>query len=59
MLWLRDDLTELGMCSIYTIPERWLPIWSWRAGGRREGRALAQSLRVFHRGMLTGDEPAL
>jgi hypothetical protein len=35
MLWLRDDLTELGVCSIYSIPERWLSIWSWRAGGRR------------------------
>jgi hypothetical protein len=59
MLLLRDDLTELGVCSIYSIPERWLLIWSWRAGGRREGRALAQELRVIHRGRLTDDEPAI
>jgi hypothetical protein len=57
MLWLRDDLTELGVCSIYSILERWLLIWSRRVGGRREGRTLAQELRVFHRGRLTGDEP--
>jgi hypothetical protein len=31
----------------------------WRAGGRREGRAQAKELRGFHRGRLTGDEPAI
>jgi hypothetical protein len=31
----------------------------WRAGSQREGRALAQELRVFHHGRLTGDEPAI
>jgi hypothetical protein len=55
MLWLCDDLMELGVCSIYSIPER----GPWRVGGRREGRTLAQELRVFHRGRLTGDEPAI
>jgi hypothetical protein len=35
MLWLRDALTELEVCSVYSISKRWLSIWSWRAGGRR------------------------
>jgi hypothetical protein len=56
VLWLRDDLTELEVCSIYSILERWLLIWAWRAGGRREGRLLAQGIRGFHRGKVTGDE---
>jgi hypothetical protein len=30
----------------------------WRTGGRREGRSLAQEMRGFHRGKITGDEPA-
>jgi hypothetical protein len=29
---------------------------AWRAGGQREGRALAQEMRGFHRGKVTGDE---
>jgi hypothetical protein len=29
---------------------------AWRAGGRREGRALAQEVRGFHRGKVTGDD---
>jgi hypothetical protein len=28
----------------------------WRAGGRREGRALAQSIGGFHLGEVTGDQ---
>jgi hypothetical protein len=56
VLWLRDDLTELEVCSIYSIPERWLLIWAWRAGGQREGRLLAQGIHGFHRGKVTGDE---
>jgi hypothetical protein len=56
VLWLRDYLTELAMCSIYSVQERWLPILEWRAGGRREGRLLAQGIRGYHRGKVTGDE---
>jgi hypothetical protein len=44
------------VCSIYSIPEQWLLIWAWRAGGRRERRLLAQGTRGFHRGKVTGDE---
>jgi hypothetical protein len=28
----------------------------WRAGGQKEGRALAQEVRGFHRDKVTGDE---
>ena len=43
VLWLRDYLTELAVCSIYRIPERWLLILAWRAGGWR-GRSLVAQL---------------
>ena len=56
VLWLRDYLTELMACLIYRARGRWLLIWAWRAGGRREGRALEQEVRGFHRGKVTGDE---
>jgi hypothetical protein len=58
VLWLRDDLTELEVCSIYSIPERWLLIWAWCAGDRRERRSLAQGMRGFHRGKVTIDAKA-
>jgi hypothetical protein len=29
---------------------------TWRGGGRREGRALAQGIGGFHRGEVTGDQ---
>jgi hypothetical protein len=59
VLWLRDYLTELAVCSIYRIPERWLLILAWRAGGRRERSSLAQGMHGFHYGKLTSDEPAI
>jgi hypothetical protein len=31
----------------------------WHGGGRRRKRSMAQELRVFHRGRLNGDEPAI
>jgi hypothetical protein len=56
VLWLRDYLTELAVCSIYSVQERWLPILEWCASGRREGRLLAQGIHGYHRGKVTGDE---
>jgi hypothetical protein len=56
---MRDYLAELMAHSIYRTRGRWLMNLEWRAGGRREGRAHAQELRGFHRGRLTGDEPAI
>jgi hypothetical protein len=43
-------------CLIYRVQGRWLLNLEWRAGGRREGRALAQMIRGFHRGKITGDD---
>jgi hypothetical protein len=40
VLWLRDYLTELALCLIYSVQERWLPILEWRAGGQRGRRSL-------------------
>jgi hypothetical protein len=57
--WVLDYLAELMAHSIYRTRGRWLLNLSWRTGGRRGGRALSQELRVFHRGRLTGDEPAI
>jgi hypothetical protein len=51
-----DYLAELMARSIYRARERWLVNLEWRADGRREGRALAQEMRGFHRGKVTGDE---
>jgi hypothetical protein len=59
VLWLRDYLAELMACSIYRARGQWLLNLEWRAGGRREGRALAQEMCGFHRGRLIGDEPAI
>jgi hypothetical protein len=59
VLWLRDYLTELMALLVYRARGRWLLKLEWRAGGRREGRALAQDMRAFHCGRLTGDEPAI
>jgi hypothetical protein len=42
--------------SIYRARGQWLLIWAWRAGGWREGRALAREVRGFHHGKVTGDE---
>jgi hypothetical protein len=54
--WMLDYLAELMARSIYRTRGRWLLNLAWRAGGRREGRALAQEVRGFHRGKVTGDE---
>jgi hypothetical protein len=51
-----DYLAELMACSIYRTRGRWLLNFAWRAGIRREGRALVQEVRGFHRGKVTGDE---
>jgi hypothetical protein len=56
VLWLRDDPTELMARLIYMARGRWLLNLEWRAGGRREGIALAQEMRGFHRGQNTGDD---
>jgi hypothetical protein len=57
--WLRDYLTKLAVCLIYSVQERWPPILDWRAGGRRGRGALVQTISGFRRGGLTGDEPGL
>jgi hypothetical protein len=57
--WVRDYLEEPTTRSIYRTRGQWLLNLAWRGGGRRGGRALAQELRVFHRGRLTGDELAI
>jgi hypothetical protein len=51
-----DYLAELMARSIYRTQGWWLLNLVWRAGDRREGRALAQEVRGFHRGKVTGDE---
>jgi hypothetical protein len=40
--WVLDYLAELMARSIYRARGRWLVNLEWRAGGRREGRALAR-----------------
>jgi hypothetical protein len=57
--WVLDYLTDPTARSIYRLRGRWRVNWSWRGGGRRRKRSLAQELRVFHRGRLTGDEPVI
>jgi hypothetical protein len=54
--WMLDYLVELMARSIYRIRGCWLLNLAWRAGGRREGRALAQEVCGFHCGKVTGDE---
>jgi hypothetical protein len=55
LLWLRDYLTELVVCSIYSVQGRWLLILEWRAGGRRMGRLTRVGYRGSHRGKASGD----
>jgi hypothetical protein len=55
VLWLRDYLTELVVCSIYSVQGQWLLILEWRAGGRREGRVTGVGYRGSHRGKASGD----
>jgi hypothetical protein len=54
--WVCDYLAELMARLIYSSQGRWLLNLEWHAGGRREGRALAQRIRGFHRGKVTGDD---
>jgi hypothetical protein len=54
--WAHDYLADLTACSIYKAKGRWLMYLEWRAGGQREGRALAQEMCGFHRGLTTGDD---
>jgi hypothetical protein len=55
VLWLRDYLTELEVCLIYSVQERCLPILDWRAGGRRGRGTLAHTIGGHNCGNLTGD----
>jgi hypothetical protein len=55
VLWLRDYLTELAVCLIYSVQEWWPPILDWRARGRRGRGALAHTIGGHNRGNLTGD----
>jgi hypothetical protein len=57
--WVLDYLTDPTTHSIYRLRGRWPVNLGWRDGGRRRKRSLAQELRVFHRGRLTGDEPTI
>jgi hypothetical protein len=57
--WVLDYLTDPTTHSIYRLRRRWPVNLGWRGGGRRTKRSLAQELRVFHHGRLTGDEPAI
>jgi hypothetical protein len=54
--WVHTYIAEPRVCSTYRIRRRWLVIWSWRGGGRRGKRLLAQAIRGVHHGKLTGDE---
>jgi hypothetical protein len=44
VLWLRDYLTELVVCSIYSVQGRWLLILEWCASGQRDGRVTGGSV---------------
>jgi hypothetical protein len=54
--WMLDYLAELMARSIYRARGRWLLNLTWRAGSRREGRALAQRIGGFQRGEVTDDK---
>jgi hypothetical protein len=54
--WTRSYLAELQEAAIYRTQWWWRSIWQRSAGSRREGRLLAQWIRVFRRGDFTGDE---
>jgi hypothetical protein len=56
--WVHNYLAEQAGPPIYSVQGRWLPILEWRAGGRREGRSLAQEMCGFHCGKITCKEPA-
>jgi hypothetical protein len=56
--WMHNYLAKFTWAEIYRFHRRWQLILRWRAGGRREGRSLAQEICGFHRGKITGNEPA-
>jgi hypothetical protein len=56
VLRLHDDIAQLPRPSIYRGLRRWRSIWSGRAGGQKQGRIMAQWVRVLSRGELTGDD---
>jgi hypothetical protein len=58
VLWMRNNLAELTRASIYRVHQRWRSVWRRRTGGRRDGRFTGASCRGFHRGSVSGDEPA-
>jgi hypothetical protein len=56
--WMCNYLAVFTGVAIYRFHRWWRLILRWRAGGRREGRSLAQEMCGFHRGKITDDEPA-
>jgi hypothetical protein len=52
---MRDYLVELTGAVIYRFHRRCRPILRRHAGGRREGRSLAQVILGFFRGKASGD----
>jgi hypothetical protein len=58
VLWLRNNLAEPTVHTIYSLRERWLRILKGKADGRREGRVTGERYRGFHRGNVTGDGQA-
>jgi hypothetical protein len=55
VLWLRDNLTELAIPSIYSVRERRRLILRSCAGGHREEKCTGAGDRGFHRGKASGD----
>jgi hypothetical protein len=55
---VHNYLAEQAEAPVYSVQGWWLPILEWRAGGRREGRSLAQVIHGFHHGKAIGDKPA-
>jgi hypothetical protein len=53
---VRDYPMDQAMCSIYRRQEQWLVNLGETCGSRRNGKLLAQWIRVFRHGELTGDE---
>jgi hypothetical protein len=56
VLWLHDDIPQLPRPSIYRGLRWWRSIWPGRAGNRKQGRIMAQWVRVLSRGELTGND---
>jgi hypothetical protein len=56
VLRLHDDIAQLPRPSIYRGLRRWRSIWPGRASGQKQGRTLAQWVRVLSRGELTSDD---